>query len=274
MNIEVILITTIVSVLAGILAIGNNIFHLRDRFVNWRKKRKRRNRDKIGNKKNYIENHPSFEFSLGYVSNSPLGTCTLSISFLNLSFETKFIEPITYEFEFLSNKKQREPNIFFSNSEVWPKRLEHGQRFAFSLDFQNTLSNNLFRYWKKGVQVYAVCHSSTGDYLRSDAIGYDELVKHLVPLKKEYSDLAKKLAITRGGSLRDIEASLWQLQLFDRITVHVVRQLQENNIPSLAYLNMEYGLVLKNFSWTQIYTDLENKKIAPIHLINYLEHFV
>jgi len=75
-------------------------------------------------------------------------------------------------------------------------------------------------------------------------------------------------------SLRNIEATIWQLQLFGRITSHITRQLQLNNIPILRYLNEAHGIVLKGSAWHELNKELEREKIPPDGVINYLRRLV
>lgn len=270
MSIEVVIITTILTIVGGILAISNNFLNLRDRLKKKEKKSKIKQVIDLPTKDDYIIDNTSFKFNLSFVSNSPPGICKLTSSFVNLSGETKFIEPISYNFEIQENKQQYEPSCLIMNNENWPKRLEHGQRFYISVDFQHILHNNIFRYWKKNVLVNATCNSSTGDYLRSNNIKFDELIKCLIPLKEEYSHLAKELASKGKGSIRDLEAILWQLQIFDRVTSHVVQQLEQNQIPILKFLNLNYGLILNGTDWPRFQRNLESKKVAPSVMIKFL----
>lgn len=257
--------TVLISTIATVLAISNNIFNLRDRLKKWRKKKKK---EKFKN--THQENNPDFNFNIGYISNSPPGVCKLTVSFLNISKEIKYMEPLSYHFEFKENKNQYEPPYSVLNGEKWPKRLEHGQRFYVSVDFHHMLNYGIFKYWKKDVQVYATCRSTTGDLLRSNPIDFDKLINCLIPLSDGYRNLALLLNRKYGGTLRDIEASLWQLQIFGRITSHITKQLQFNNIPILQYLNAEHGLELKDNSWSKIYRDLEKKKIPPSIIESFL----
>ena len=70
--------------------------------------------------------------------------------------------------------------------------------------------------------------------------------------------------------LRDIEISLWELQIFNRLTVHIVKQLQSNGIPIAEYLINEHGLIVQEDMWSHWYRDLENRRIQPSVVEEYL----
>jgi hypothetical protein len=259
----------ILSVTAAILAITNNVFNIKEKFKKWIQKN---NRQKF--KSSFIENNPDFEFRTGYISNSAPGVCKLTISIINRSQEIKYINMVSYNFQIPNDNRYLPPCQILRQGQ-FPKRLENGEPFHIQEDFQNILFNNSYEYWQKNVKVYATCRSTVGDHLRSNFVEYDDLVKRLIPLRVEYENLAHDLAKKFNALNRDIEVSLWQLQHFDRITVHLAKQLQQNNIPVLQFLIQNHGIVWKdNSSWPQIYRELEAKKIPPKILIEYLKNLV
>lgn len=263
-------ILAVIGAIALILGLIESFFNITGRFKKWKEKSK-----KAKFKETYIENRPDFEYTFGYISNPPPGKCKLSIGFKNVSNEIKFIEMFSYNFEFKNNKNHYLPPLSVLNGEKWPKRLEHGERFHISMDFENTLYNSIFDYWKKDVQVYSRCNSSTGDLLRSNSVDFDVLTKFIEPLNEHYQKLALKLSKKFNGSQRDIEVSLWQLQLFKRITVHIAKQFHNNNIPILEYLVSEQNIVLgEGYFWSQLYSDLEKRKISSNTIESFLKTLV
>lgn len=261
--------TALITAIAAFFTITGNFFNVRDRFRKWREERKK------GKFKNvYKEGNPDFNFSLNYLSNPEPGKCILTARILNFSKEIKYIDPISYNFQVLINKDRHEPPMMFMNGEKWPKRLEHGERFSASVDFHSSLLNTLFQYWKRGVQVYAICQSTTGDHLRSNLLDFDKLVNFLEPINEDYRNLSVLLSQKTGASLRDIEVSLWQLQIFGRMTVHIAKQLQQNNIPIVQYLIEKHGLVFKQDVWYHWYRDLEEKKISPSIIEEFLRSII
>lgn len=260
----------IISSLITLIATGDSFLNLRDRFKNWRLEKK-----KAKFKETYQEDHPDYEFRFGYISNPPNGKCILSIEFKNLSNEIKFIEPISYHYEYKTDKNHYLPSGSIIDGEKWPKRLEHGERFYLSVDFNSFLYNNIYDYWRKDVQVLSKIRTSTGDLLRSNPVDFDVLVNFLEPLNENYKDLAVKLSQKFNGSLRDFESSLWQLQIFKRITVHIAKQLHEKNIPILEYLVSEQNIVLGDgYFWSQLYRDLEKRQISSNTTESFLKTLV
>ncbi len=258
------IILIVLTAAGAIFAFSNNLFNHVERFKKWKQKKK-----KNKYKSAYIENNPDFEFRTGYISNSPPGICKLTISIINRSLEVKYINMVSYNFKIPNNDKFLPPCQIL-RPDQFPKRLENGEPFYIQEDFHNILFNTLYNYWKKDAEVFATCNSTVGDHLRSNSLEYDKLVERLIPIKKEYKRLTIDLHIKFGGSLRDIEVSLWQLQLFDRMTSGIAQQLQNNQIPILQILNSKCGLVLKDKSWYDIYKELEMKKIPPNLIFNYL----
>ncbi len=262
--------TAIISSLITLIATGESFLSLRDRFKNSKIDKKRA---KL--KETYQENHPDFDFSFHYISNPPVGICRLSIGLKNLSKEIKYIEPISYYFEYKHNRNINLPPCSIINSEKWPKRLEHGERFYLNIDFNSFLYNNIYDYWRKDVQVLSKIRTSTGDLLRSNPVDFDVLVNFLEPLNENYKGLAVKLSQKFNGSLRDFESSLWQLQIFKRITVHIAKQLHEKNIPILEYLVSEQNIVLGDgYFWSQLYGDLEKRQISSNTVESFLKTLV
>lgn len=262
--------TAIISSLITLIATGESFFSLRDRFKNSKIDKKRA---KL--KETYQENHPDFDFSFHYISNPPAGICRLSIGLKNLSKEIKYIEPISYYFEYKHNRNIYLPPCSIIDREEWPKRLEHGQRFYLNLDFNSFLYNNIYDYWRKDVQVLSKIQTSTGDLLRSNPVDFDVLVNFLIPLNENYKVLSAKIAHKYNIPIRDIEASLWELQLFNRITSHTAKQLTENKIPILEYLISEHNIVLpEGFIWGQLYRDLEKRQISSNTIESFLNTLV
>lgn len=261
--------TVLITAIGTIFAITGNFLNIKDRFVKWTELRKKRKFKEV-----FKEGNPDFNFTLNYLSNPEPGKCVLRATVLNVSKEVKYIDSISYNFRVLTHADRYEPSAMFMNGEKWPKRLEHGERFITSVDFHSTLLNSLFQYWKKGVQVYATCKSTTGDNLCSNPLDFDKLVNFLKPINEDYLNLAVLLSQKTGASQRDVEASLWQLQIFDRMTVHIAKQLQQNNIPIVQYLVDKHGLVIKEDPWYHWYRDLEEKKINPTVIVGFLREIV
>ncbi len=260
----------IISSLITLIATGDSFLNLRDRFKNWRLEKK-----KAKFKETYQENHPDYKFRFGYISNPPNGKCILSIEFKNLSNEIKFIEPISYHYEYKGDKNHFLPSGSIINGEKWPKRLEHGERFSLNVDFTSFLNNQIYEYWKKDVQVFGKIKTSTEELIRSIPIDFDVLVKFLIPLNENYKVLSAKIAQKYNVPIRDIEASLWELQLFNRITSHTAKQLTENKIPILEYLISEHNIVLpEGFIWGQLYRDLEKRQISSNTVESFLKTLV
>ncbi len=255
------------SATAAIIAISNNVFNLLEKFKKWRDTKKKKKF-----KSSFIENNPDFEFRTGHISNSAPGVCKLTISIINRSNEIKYINMVSYNFQ-IPNDDRFLPPCQILRPGQFPKRLENGEPFHIQEDFHNILFNTIYEYWQKNVKVYATCRSTMGDHLRSNYIEYDDLVKHLIPLKVEYKNLAKDLSKKFNGSIRDIEVSLWQLQHFGRITSHIVKQLEQNHVPVLHFLIKNHGIIWEDSSsWVQICRDLETKKIPPNILVTHFKY--
>ena len=117
--------------------------------------------------------------------------------------------------------------------------------------------------------------TSTEELIRSIPIDFDVLVKFLIPLNENYKVLSAKIAQKYNVPIRDIEASLWELQLFNRITSHTAKQLTENKIPILEYLISEHNIVLpEGFIWGQLYRDLEKRQISSNTIESFLKTLV
>jgi hypothetical protein len=257
---------TIITGIAAFIAITSNFLNISDRFKKWRSGRKKQKY-----KKSFFESNPDFKFSLNYISNPEPGKCILRANLLNVSNEVKFIESTQYRFEDPKNPKKYEPTNIFMNGEKWPKRLEHGEQFSTSVDYSMTLPNLAFQYWYKGFKVYCTCKSTTGDFLQSNSIEFDMLMDFMDPIDEKYKNLAILLSKKTGGSQRDIEVSLWQLQIFKRLTVHVAKQLQYSNIPIAEYLITEHGLIPQKdilYHWS---SDIEQRQIQPKIIEEFLE---
>ncbi len=257
--------TTIITGVAAILAITTNFLNIRDRFKKWKVEKK----DKQNKK--FSGNNPNFDFSLNYISDPQPRKCILHIRLLNVSKEVKFINSLNYHFEDINNPEKFEPVHLIINAEKWPKRLEHGESFYVSSDFSMTLPNVAFQYWKKGFVVYCTCNSSVGESLRSNSVDFDKLMEFMEPINENYKNLAVLLSNKTGGLLRDIEISLWELQIFKRLTVHIVKQLQINNIPIVEHLVLVHNLTTQKDLW---YKDLEERKIRPEIIENFLRSLI
>jgi hypothetical protein len=260
--------TTIITSLAALIAILGNFFNIRERYIKWKKEKKLNKSRSI-----FSENNPDFKFSLNYVSNPKPGKCQLSVSVLNTSKEVKFIEELTYNIVDPRFPKNVTP-FSYMNGEKWPKRLEHGERFYVSIEFSSTLSNMAYQCWGKGAKVYCTTRSTTGDLLQSNSIDFDKLMDILEPISEKYLNLADKLSRKTGGTKRDIEITLWQLQFFGRLTVHIARQFQNNKIPIAEYLIQEHGLNFQKDLWFHWHHDLEEKKIQPDVIEGYLNRLL
>ncbi|WP_205500037.1 hypothetical protein [Rufibacter psychrotolerans] len=258
-----------ITAFAAILAIAVNLFNIRDRYKKWKD-----GKQKSNFKKDYKEENPDFEFSLIDVSNPAPGKCILSSRILNKSKEVKYIESISYNFQFLDNRKDYEPNCFFVDGEKWPKRLENGERFHVSVDFSSSLINSLYRYWQYDVVVYAATRSTTGDLLRSNSISYNKLTNYLPPIEEKYKSLAMILSQKTGSHPRHIEATLWQLQIFNRVTSHIGKQLQQNQIPFEQYLIERHGLTPTIDPWYHWDKAIWEKNILPLEVEEYLKSII
>ncbi|WP_348812740.1 hypothetical protein [Flavobacterium maritimum] len=257
---------TIITGIAAFIAITTNFLNITDRFKKWKNERKKKKY-----KKSFYENNPDFKFSLNYISNPQPGKCILRANLLNVSKEVKFIESTQYKFEDPKNPKKYEPTNMVMDGEKWPKRLEHGEHFSTSVDYSMILLNVVFQYWRKGFKVYCTCKSTTGDFLQSNSIEFDKLMDFMDPIDEKYKNLAMLLSKKTGGSQRDIEVSLWQLQIFKRLTVHIAKQLQYNNIPIAEYLITGHGLIPQEDIWYHWYMDIEQKQIQPEVIEEFLE---
>ncbi|HBD25236.1 hypothetical protein [Flavobacterium sp.] len=257
---------SVLAIIVGFFAITNNFLNISDRILkqfNGRVKKKY--------KKDYIEGNPDFKFVFNYISHPKPSKCDVTVNIVNISKEVKFLQTVIFHFEENKNPDKYYPTTLFINKEKWPKRLEHGETFSIKYDFTNTIINTLFEYWKKGFKVYVKSQSTTGDLIKSNSINYDKLVEFLEPLNQDYYDLSVDVSDKYQCSQRDIEVTLWQLQFFERITVHMVKQLQQNNIPIVQFLINEYHLELKEDLWYNWYRDLEEKKIPAKVLEDFLK---
>lgn len=260
----------LITAISGTLAVATNFLNLKDRY-----KKYKATKSKEKHKKDYIENNPDFKFTLNYLSNPPFGECHISTNLVNLSNEIKYVEWVWYNFEDTKNPDKFYPSAGFHHKKFddkWPKRLEHGERVYISEDFTSFLKNTAFDYWKKGFVVYCATITTTGVHLRSSSIDFDKLMSFLEPMKEENKNLSKALAEKTGGSLRDIEISLWQLQLFNRLTVNIVKQLNYNKIPIVRFLVNKHKMELpENNVWQLWYTELEKRQIQPHIVENFLK---
>lgn len=258
------------TALAMFTSLGSNLLEFWDR---WRKRNKEKEKKKY--KQTYQEDNPDFEFRLGYISNTPPGVCTLSVQFKNLSGEIQFIEPMTYCYEFRNDKNRYCPSGMIADHNQRVRRLEHSERFAFSVNFESFIYNNIYDYWKKDVQVYATCRTGTDVLLRSNTIEFDELAEHLVPLNYNHKELAGKVAEKFNCNVRNIVATLWMLQIFQRTTSHIIRQLQESGIPILEYFVKKLNVSLDNIdSQYKLLIELDRRQIKSNVIIEYLEQLV
>lgn len=257
---------TVITGVAAFIAITTNFLNITDRLKKLRSARKKQKY-----KKSFYEDHPDFKFTLNFISNPQPGKCILHATLLNISKEIKFIESLEFKFEDPKNPTKFEPSNIIMNGEKWPKRLEHGERMTSSNDFSMTLPNTAFQYWHKGFKVYCASKTTTGDFLRSNTVDFDKLMEFMEPINENYKNLAISLSKNSGGSLRDIEVSLWQLQIFKRLTVHIAKQLQHNHIPIAEYLIRDHGLIAQEDLWFHWYKDLEQRKIQPEIIEDFLK---
>lgn len=262
----------LITAIGGTLALATNFLNLKDRY-----KKYKSTKSKEKHKKEFIENNPDFKFTLNCSSNPPFGECHISASIVNLSNEIKYIEWVWFNFEDTKKPGKFEPSVSFHHNKLpdkWPKRLEHGERIYISENFTIHLKNRAFDYWKKGFVVYCATLTTTGVHLRSSSIDFDKLMSFLEPIKEDYKNLSKALSDKTGGSFRDIEISLWQLQLFKRLTIHIVKQLHYNKIPIVKYLVITHQMELPvqvEKVWQVWYSELEKKQIQPQIVENYLK---
>jgi|GEM_PF-1866614 len=266
----------VITGLAATLTFITNFLNLRDRFLKWRKDKneRKKNIEEQPNEINTPEIPENFIFKIGYISNSAPGKCTLTISIINKSGEVKFVDPLSYNFQFKKTPNIYQPATMVMSNENWPQRLEHGERFATSTEFHSILNNNLFQYWKKDVLVYATTRTTIGDELKSNSIEYDKLAEKLTPLNEDYELLAKSISEKLKGHYREVYISLWQLQIFNRLTVHIAKQLNDSGVPILVFLMQDYKLTFEKYPWGEWYSPLEKMKIPPKALIDFLlDHF-
>lgn len=266
----------VITGLAASLTFITNFLNLRDRFLKWRKEKKEKE-VKIESPSDVpvtSETKENFIFKIGVISNSEPGKCILTITIINKSSEVKFVDPLSYNFQFKQNPNLYQPPITVMNNEKWPKRLEHGERFATSFEFQSILNNNIFQYWKRDVLVYASTTTTIGDKLQSNLIEYDKLVDKLIPLNEDYKNLAKILSEKLNGHYRDIYISLWQLQIFKRLTSHIGKQLNNCGIPMINFLKEQYGLQHEKDPWYEWDKKLHEIRIPPSNIIDFLRSFI
>jgi hypothetical protein len=266
----------VITALAATLAFLTNLLNLRDRFVKWRKEKNERKK-KIDEPRNEVTTpkiQENFIFKIGFISNSEPGRSILTISIINKSGEVKFVDPLSYNFQFKQNPNLYQPPTMVMNNEKWPKRLEHGERFATSFEFQSILNNTLFQYWNRDVLVFATTRTTIGDELKSNSIEYDKLAEKLNPLNSEYNNLAKTISERLNGHYRELYVSLWQLQIFKRFTVHIAKQLNDCGLPILDFLIKNYGLTIEKYPWSEWYKPLEEMKIPPSEIEIFLHEFL
>lgn len=266
----------VITGLAATLTFITNFLNLRDRFLKWRNEKKER-KGKIEKPLN-VEATPeiqeNFIFKIGFISNSAPGKCILTISIINKSGEVKFVDPLSYNFQFKQTPNIYQPATMVMSNENWPRRLEHGERFATTTEFHLILNNNLFQYWKRDVLVYATTRTTIGDELKSNSIEYDKLAEKLIPLNEEYKILAKKISEKLKGNYMEVYISLWQLQIFNRLTVHIAKQLNDCGVPILVFLMQDYKLKFEKYPWGEWYSPLEKMKIPPSEIVISLKEFL
>lgn len=265
----------LITALAATVTFITNFLNLRDRFLNWRMKKKE-DKEKIKEQIKEtipLKNSEDFEFKIGVISNSEPGKCIITITIINKSGEIKFIDPISYNFQYKQNPNLFQAPTMVMSNEKWPRRLEHGERFATSFEFHIILNNNLFQYWKKGVLVYATSRTTIGDNFKSNTLEYDKLAEKLIPLNDEYRDLARIISEKINGYYREVYVSLWQLQIFNRLTSHIGRQLSNCGIPVIIFLKEQYGLSYENDPWYEWDKKLLEIKIPPSNIIAFLNNF-
>lgn len=264
----------VITGLAATLTFITNFLNLRDRFLKWRKEKNERKKQIEEQQINIPDVPEIFNFNIGYISNSAPGKCILTISIINKSGEVKFVDPLSYNFKFKQNPNIYQPATMVMGNEKWPKRLEHGERFATSIEFHLILNNNLFQYWKMDALVYATTRTTIGDELKSTSIEYDKLADKLNPLNDEYKNLAKEISEKLHGHYRDVYVSLWQLQLFNRLTTQIAKQLNDCGIPMLEFLINDHKLTFEKYPWGEWYRPLEEKKIPPSEIVRFLKEFL
>ncbi|MBN7812766.1 hypothetical protein J0A68_17560 [Algoriphagus sp. H41] len=265
-----------ITALAATLTFITNFLNLRDRFLNWRKVS-----DSSGKREEMgavIETEAKkiepFIFKIGCVSNSEPGKCILMVTIINQSGELKFIDPISYHFQFVENTDLLQPSTMVMGSDKWPKRLEQGERFTTKVEFHIILNNSLYQYYKRNVVVFGSFSSTVGDTVKSNHLEFDKLTETLVPLNSEYVILAEKLAKKLKGCYWEVYLSLWQLQIFKRLTVHIAKQLNQCKIPMKEYLINEVGFTFEKDPWYEWYRPLEEKKIPAVEVVRFLQSFL
>ncbi|MDI1322267.1 MAG: hypothetical protein PSV36_05925 [Algoriphagus sp.] len=266
----------LITALAAGVTFVTNFLNLRDRFLKWRKERKISIQEKKLNLKDAEapEKKENFIFKIGFISNSAPGKCILTISIINKSGEVKFVDPLSYNFQFKQTPNIYQPATMVMSNENWPRRLEHGERFATTTEFHLILNNNLFQYWKRDVLVFATTRTTIGDELKSNSIEYDKLAENLIPLIEEFKNLAKEISEKLNGYYIDVYVSLWQLQIFNRLTTHIAKQLNDCGIPMLDFLISDHKLTFEKYPWGEWYRPLEEKKIPPSEIVKFLQDFI
>lgn len=260
-----ILIVTIIT----IVTFSDSASNLSEKLKNWQNARRKRK-----HKSSFVENNPDFSFIIGHISNAPPGTCLVTTKITNQSQEIKYISLVSFNFDVPNSKGVPPPYQIFKEGQTL-ERLENGEVFLLKHNFKILLSNTLYDYWQKGVTVYATCKSTVEDHLKSNSIEYDNLANHLIPLRADYKDLALKLSKKFGATSRNIEVSLWQLQLFKRVTGNVVMQLQQNNIPIVQFLIKNYSNIRQNSSsWPRMCKIIEETHISPRAIVIYLQTMI
>ena len=158
-----------IGIIIGMITNSLNLF---DRYIKFSEKNKKKKF-----KKNFLIENPDFGITLSPSKNPISKRINLEASILNLSETTKFINTITYDFEQSNNDRFESRQTLFVNGEKWPKRIEHGEEFKVSVDFQGVLINDLSRFWNKNVRVFGICESSTMDKNKSKSIDFDYFQK-------------------------------------------------------------------------------------------------
>lgn len=252
-----------VSFVLGILV---NSFNLIEKGKKFWKERK-----KLKHKKNFLIGNPDFTITLYPSAGAVDNKCNLNVDVLNLSKETKFVHTIVYEFESSDYPNLSKGSTQFHNDQKWPKRLEHGEKFTVTVPFHSILIADLHKNFNKNVKVYSICTTSTGDKIRSKSIDFDYLTVYLEPINSEYLQLAKQLS--KGHLLveKSIATSLWQLQLYGKLTSHIGKQLSQVAIPIKTFLADKYEFREVPEYWMYWQNEILRKNIEKDIVIEFLQ---
>lgn len=239
-----------------ILAAVNNTFSLIERYVKWRDRKKGKE---------------LYKASLNYVSQTNPPKALISSSITNVSGEIKFVRGITYYFKEANGTTSgfMPTGLLVLSKQKWPHRLENGEILHINDDLTSTIYHRLYECWRKGFVLYYTMRDTFENVVSSNNVNFDDIVKQITQPSQHAFALADSLSKKYPASHRRFLVSLWQIELFDRLQVHIFHQLIRDT------MNMNFvSTIVQQFALTEPdkwYYELEELKVKPLVIFEIIE---